>query len=60
MFLTIFGNHEEAIESSKIVGALNLSSDIYILCVPIMAASKLQMSRKRKIGLLLVFMTGIL
>jgi hypothetical protein len=60
MFLTIFGNLEEAIESSKIVGALNLSSDIYILCVPIMAASKLQMSRKRKIGLLLVFMTGIL
>lgn len=60
MFLTIFGNLEEAIESSKIVGALNLSSDIYILCVPIMAALKLQMSRKTKTGLLLVFMTGIL
>lgn len=60
MFLSIFGDVEGAINGSKTVGALNLASDIYILCVPIMAASKLQMSRKKRIGLFLVFLSGIL
>jgi len=58
MFLSIFASVQGAINGSKTVGAINLSSDIYILCVPIMAASKLQMSRKRRIGLFLVFLTG--
>lgn len=58
MFLSIFASVQGAINGSKTVGAISLSSDIYILCVPIMAASKLQMSRKRRIGLFLVFLTG--
>jgi len=60
MFLSIFASVETAINGSKTVGAVNLSSDIYILCVPIMAASKLQMSTKKRVGLFLVFLTGIL
>lgn len=60
MFFSIFADVEGALIGSKTVGALNVCSDIYVLCVPIMAASKLQMSRKKRIGLFLIFMTGLL
>ena len=51
MFLGLFADVEAVINGSKTTGAVNLSSDIYILCVPITAALKLQLSLKKKIGL---------
>ena len=60
MFLAIFSNVETLIGANKTLGVVNLSSDIYILCVPVAAISKLQLSVKKRIGVLLLFMTGIM
>lgn len=38
----------------------NLISDLYIICLPIPAVWKLQLPRKKKVGVLVVFMTGSL
>ena len=40
--------------------SFNTSSDIYLLCLPIPVISKLQLSRKKKLGIIAVFMTGVL
>lgn len=39
---------------------VNLVSDIYLLVLPLPLVMKLQISKKRKIGLVAIFMTGIL
>ena len=59
-FFDIFADSSFLIFASKATGAVNLVSDIYTLCIPIAAVSKLQMSMRQKIGIILIFMTGIL
>lgn len=39
---------------------VGLATDIYILVLPIVAVSELQMPIRRKIGVMLIFMTGLL
>ena len=39
---------------------VNLGLDLYILILPIVAVVKLQMAPRRKIGIILIFMTGLL
>ena len=39
---------------------VNLVLDLYILILPIMAVTKLHMTPRRKIGIILIFMTGLL
>lgn len=41
-------------------GAVNFVSDLCILCLPIPGVLKLQLPRAKKIGVLAIFMTGIL
>ena len=41
-------------------GAINVVSDFYIFCLPIPVVWKLQMPRKKKIGVFAVFVTGLL
>ena len=59
-FLNIFSDVQAVIDANKTLGVVNICSDFYILCVPIAAISKLQLSLKKKLGVMLVFMTGIL
>ena len=60
MFLDIFTDVVVSITSNKALGAVNLFSDIYILCVPIAAVSKLQLSIKKTLGIVFIFMTGFM
>ena len=60
MFVTIFKNVYALIVANKTLGVVNFASDIYILLIPLTAVSKLQLSTKRKIGFILIFMTGIM
>ena len=60
LFLNIFSNFNVVIAANKFLGVMNLFSDIYILCVPIAVVSKLQLSVRKKIGVMLIFMTGIM
>ena len=39
---------------------VNLVLDLYILILPIVAVAKLQMAQRRKVGIILIFMTGLL
>ena len=41
-------------------GSFNLASDIYIFVLPIPVLSKLQLSKKKKIGVSVIFVTGSL
>lgn len=41
-------------------GAVNVASDFYILCLPMPVVWKLQLPRGKKIGVLAIFMTGLL
>ena len=42
------------------VGYFNLFSDFYILLLPISGVIRLQLPKRRKIGVILIFMTGLL
>lgn len=48
MFRNIFSNVETIINTIKALGTINVLGDIYVLCVPIAAVSKLHLSSKRK------------
>lgn len=39
-------------------GALNVASDIYVLCLPLPYLIKLHVSKQQKIGLLVIFLAG--
>lgn len=39
---------------------MGVAIDIYILVLPIVAVNKLQMPTRRKVGIMLIFMTGLL
>ena len=40
--------------------SFNIASDIYLLCIPMPVISNLQLSTKKKIGVVAMFMTGSL
>ena len=42
------------------LGAFNVVSDIYILFLPIVIVSRLQLPRAKKIGVVLIFLSGTL
>ena len=60
LFLNIFSHIDTVIAAKKSLGAINLASDIYILCVPIPTVSKLQLSTKKRIGVMVIFATGFM
>ena len=41
-------------------GAVNVASDFFIFCLPIPVVWKLQLRPRKKIGVLAIFMTGLL
>ena len=41
-------------------GAINIVSDFYILCLPIPGVWKLQLPLKKRLGVIAIFMTGLL
>lgn len=41
-----------------VLGAVGTAIDVYILVLPIAAVSQLQLAKRRKIGVILVFLTG--
>ena len=45
---------------APIQGSLDVALDVFILAAPISVIAKLKMSRRKKLGVLAVFMTGIL
>ena len=60
LFLNIFSHIDTVIAANKSLGAINLASDIYILCVPIPTVSKLHLSTKKKMGVMVIFATGFM
>ena len=51
---------QQNIKMSIPQSCVNLVLDLYILILPIVAVVKLQMAPRRKIGIILIFMTGLL
>ena len=51
---------QESILYGEVQGAFNLVSDFYVLVTPIPAVWALQMPMKKKIGIIAIFMTGLL
>jgi hypothetical protein len=60
-FATFLGPTESGIVHTILaVGYFNIFSDIYILLLPISGVIRLQLPRRRKVGVILIFMTGLL
>ncbi|KAL8750452.1 MAG: hypothetical protein Q9184_006422 [Pyrenodesmia sp. 2 TL-2023] len=56
-----FASHHSAVDPRNLGTAqasFNIASDIYLLCLPLPVVSKLQLPRKKKIGVMAIFMTG--
>ena len=53
-------NEHWALAMSVPQSAVGLAIDLYILVLPVIAVSQLQLPTRRKIGVILLFMTGIL
>ena len=51
--------HDQAQPLNIVIGAFNLLSDMYLLGIPLPAIWSLQMALKRKMGILMIFLTGI-
>lgn len=60
MFCYIFIDAVRLLKVNDAIGAFNVFSDVYILCLPIMAVSKLQLPTRKKIGVIMIFLSGIL
>lgn len=50
--------HQRVLQATVGLASVGLVLDIIILLLPIAGVSRLQLSRKRKIGVIAVFMTG--
>ena len=51
--------HDQVQLLNVTMGAFGLASDIYLLCIPLPAVWSLQMALKRKLAILMIFLTGI-
>ena len=60
MFCYIFLNQWLLLKVNDAIGAFNVFSDIYILCIPLTAISRLRLPRGKKIGVMVIFLSGIL
>lgn len=62
MFLDIFFSKyiKMLIDTNKALGVVKFLSDIYTLCVPLAAVSTLQLSAKDRIGVMFLFMAGVM
>lgn len=61
MFLFIFlKSNTKLLHVNYTVGAVNVISDLYILAIPIYAVSMLQLATRKKVGIMAIFLTGIL
>ena len=56
------GSHLARLNLKMVIpqSCVNLVLDLYILILPIVAVVKLQMAPRRKVGIILIFMTGLL
>lgn len=45
---------------SVVQGAVNVAADFYVLCLPIAKVCKLQLGFRQKIGVIAIFMAGLL
>ena len=52
--------HEAILKATVGIACVGLVLDVYILVLPIAGVRQLQLSRKRKIGVIMVFLTGFL
>lgn len=58
-----FNSHHCVVDSRNlgtVQASFNIFSDLYLLCIPMPVISKLQLSKKKKIGVSAIFMTGFL
>lgn len=56
----IFLDEKGSFIVNEVVGATNLASDIYIICLPITAILRLQLPKRKRVGIMLIFLTGLL
>ena len=42
------------------LGIINIVSDAYLVCLPTLAVNRLQLPLKKKIGVMLIFLSGVL
>lgn len=49
---------KQLLGSAKPIGPVSLGLDLYILILPIAGVAKLQMPLRRKLGVVLMFLTG--
>lgn len=60
-FVTFLGEETTGVmDATLAVGYFNIFSDFYILLLPISGVIRLQLPKRRKIGVILIFMTGLL
>ncbi len=49
-----------ASRAAPVQAALNVATDFYVLLLPLLVVRQLKLPRKRKVGVIAVFMTGLL
>lgn len=46
--------------ANDFLGIINILSDAYLVCLPILAVNRLQLPLRKKIGVMLIFLSGVL
>lgn len=59
-FMFIFMEVTQTVALNKSIGILNVFTDFYILLLPLPAVLNLQLASNKKIGLIILFSTGLL
>ena len=60
MFLPVWVDIIHLPYANDYLGIINIVSDAYLVCLPILAVARLQLPLRKKIGVILIFLSGAL
>ena len=60
IFLPIWVDITTLPYANDFLGIINILSDAYLVCLPILAVNRLQLPLRKKIGVMLIFLSGVL
>lgn len=60
MFLPIWVDTPTEAYANEYLGAINIITDVYLVCIPIGAVYRLHLPMQKKIGVMMIFFSGAL
>lgn len=60
MFFPIWVDIPTEAYANEYLGAINIVTDVYLVCIPIGAVYRLHLPMQKKVGVMMIFFSGVL